>query len=201
VSTTDPQPDGVDLRHALAISRALLEPVIGRDWSVPIPDLDWTVGEAVGHIAEACLWYATDLAARGRELHTMRLDVDPTVPPDELLATLAAFTEVLIRVVESTAPDVRGYHPFGMADASGFVAMACDEMLVHTFDAACGLGLEFEPDASLCARTLVRLFPEAPADVAPWPALLWTNGRIELPDRPRRERWRWHCAPPEEWRS
>src|SRR2546425_988557 len=51
----------------------------------------------------------------------------------------------------------------------------------------------------LAAATVRRLFPWAPADCAPWQALLWANGRISLPDLPRPERWRWHCAPLSEW--
>jgi hypothetical protein len=31
------------------------------------------------------------------------------------------------------------------------------------------------------------------------PALLWANGRVALPGHPRQARWRWHCAPLEEW--
>lgn len=93
----------------------------------------------------------------------------------------------------------RGFHPFGTADPSGFAAMACDELLVHTDDAARGLGLAFEPDPTRCERTLRRLFPWAPDDVDPWTALRWANGRLALPGRPRLERWRWHCAPLEEW--
>lgn len=77
--------------------------------------------------------------------------------------------------------------------------MACDELLVHTADAAEGLGAVFQPDPALAAATLRRLFPWAPTDLAPWPALLWANGRLELPGKPRLTRWRWHCAPLAEW--
>ena len=33
----------------------------------------------------------------------------------------------------------------------------------------------------------------------PWPALLWANGRIDLPGQERQVDWRWQCAPLEEW--
>ena len=42
-------------------------------------------------------------------------------------------------------------------------------------------------------------FPWAPADADPWAALLWANGRIDLPGQQRQVDWRWHCAPLEEW--
>jgi hypothetical protein len=36
-------------------------------------------------------------------------------------------------------------------------------------------------------------------DDDPWRLLLWANGRIALGERPRLQRWRWHCAPLSEW--
>jgi hypothetical protein len=77
--------------------------------------------------------------------------------------------------------------------------MGCDEILVHTYDAARGLGLEFEPSEVLSQGVLRRLFPWAPADADTWQALLWANGRVELPDRPRQLHWHRHPAPLDEW--
>jgi hypothetical protein len=76
--------------------------------------------------------------------------------------------------------------------------MACDELLVHTHDAARGLELPFAPPPALARATLERLFPWAPPDTDPRLALLWANGRIDLPGQPRQVDWRWHCAP---WRN
>jgi acyl dehydratase len=133
--------------------------------------MDWTVAQAVGHMAETTLWYASDLAAGERQLDTMELRVPPTTAKTDLM---------------------------GQADASGFAAMACDELLVHTDDAARGLGVPITPPHGLVRATLARLFPWAP-DADPWPALLWCNGRVALPALPRQDRWAWHCAPLEEW--
>ena len=107
---------------------------------------------------------------------------------------MGSFATVLARVVDAAA-DARGWHPFGLADPAGFAAMACDELLVHTSDAARGLEPPFTPAAELSAATLRRLFPWAPADADPWPAPLWANGRIDLPGLERQTPWRWHCAP------
>ena len=87
----------------------------------------------------------------------------------------------------------------GMADASGFAAMACDEMLIHSHDAARGLGFAFSPAPDLAEAVLRRLFPWVTDDDDPWAALQWANGRIALGDRPRLRDWVWHCAPLEEW--
>ena len=190
--------NGADILDAARECRAVLWPASDLDWTVAIPELDWTVAQAVAHVAEVCLWYATDLAAGGEELNTMELRVRLESPPDELLSTMGAFAALLARVVDGAPPSARGWHPMGMADASGFAAMACDELLIHTDDAARGLGLAFFPPSELCRRTLRRLFPLAPVDGDPWDGLRWANGRMALPDRARLDQWHWHCAPLDE---
>jgi hypothetical protein len=84
---------------------------------------------------------------------------------------------------------------YGVSDPEGFGAMGVVETLVHTHDVAAGFGLPWQPPAGLCARALHRLFPDAPRDAEPWPALLWSTGRGELPGRTRPETWRWYGEP------
>ncbi|GAB3563973.1 hypothetical protein GCM10027445_07040 [Amycolatopsis endophytica] len=170
-----------------------------RDWSAPVPELDLTVAGVVAHISDCLHWYAYDLTAGPVELATMESHVRPGSAPAELLVTLGTTAKVLAAVVATSAPEARGFHPWGAADPAGFAAMACDELLVHTSDAARGLGVPFEPPARLAAAALYRLFPWTPMDTEPWPTLLWANGRAPLPGHPRLTKWRWHCAPLSEW--
>jgi hypothetical protein len=86
-----------------------------------------------------------------------------------------------------------------MADASGFAAMGCDEILVHGYDLATGLDLAYDPPAAAAEATLRRLFPWAPTDTDPWATLLWANGRAALGEQPPEKRWLWQCAPLAEW--
>jgi hypothetical protein len=191
--------DADDVRLGAAACRSALSPTLELDWTIPAGDLNLAVCEVVAHIADTLLWYAADLAAGPVELSTMDLRVRPATQPSRLLHTVVTHAAVLAAVVASAAPGARGWHPAGLADASGFAAMACDEILVHTADAATGLGRPFVPDPALAAGVLHRLLPWGPEDEDPWAALLWCNGRTALGDLPRRCVWRWHCAPLDEW--
>jgi len=169
------------------------------DWTAPVPDSDRTVAEIVAHIGDCLHWYSFDLAGGPVELSTMDAKIKPDAAPAELVVTLGTTAKVLAAMVATSSEDDRGFHPAGIADAPGFAAMGCDELLVHTYDAALGLGVRFEPPALLAAATLYRLFPWAPTDTPAWPTLLWANGRAPLGEYRRLTKWTWHCAPLEEW--
>jgi hypothetical protein len=116
-----------------------------------------------------------------------------------LVESVDVCAALLAQSVDAAPPAARGFHPFGSTDPAGFVAMACDEILVHTADIAGAFGHGWQPDDHLAASVVARLFPWAPAGWPPWDTLLWCNGRRPLGDHPRLERWRWQCAPLEEW--
>ncbi len=190
--------NATDVLAAAAQCERFLEQAVDAGWGARIPDMEWTVAHAVAHAANVLLWYAFDLSAGDAEVDTLELRVKPDSLPVELIATLAAAARVVASVIGASPPSSRGFHPLGRADPSGFAAMACDELLIHTDDAGRGLGLAFAPEPALCARVLARLFPEDSPDVAAyeaWDGLRWANGRIALPGRPRRQQWRWSCAP------
>lgn len=192
---------GRDVIAAAGACGRLLEPALAADWSVPVPGLDFTVASVVAHAASGPLWYAVDLWGGTQESAAFELGVRASAPSEALLASLHTAARVCAASVDAAPATIRGFHPAGAADASGFAAMACDELLVHTHDAATGLGLAFRPDPGLAAGVLARLFPWHEAGAAPWQTLLWANGRIELPGRPAQRNWRWHCAPLAEWEA
>jgi len=187
--------DGTSIRQATRSSTTFLAGAFDLDWDRPIPDLTWSVREVVAHVGEVLLWYATDLAGGPTELNTMDLRVPPAQDSEQLTATLTVFGSVLAHVVDGVTPGQRGFHPDGPADASGFAAMACDEIFVHTRDAALGLGLDYEPSEVLSGAVLHRLFPWAPAGFDTWDTLLWANGRLALAGHPRLAGWHRHSAP------
>jgi hypothetical protein len=189
------------LGQAAACSAATLRPALTRDdWSRRAGELDASCLDTVDHLVSGLLFYANQLANRAHERLPRLRDFDTGAPVEELVVLVPAAAAVLGAVARASGPGARAYHPAGMADAEGFLAMGCDELLVHTGDVAAGLGLSFAPPDELCAAVLARLFPWAPRETPPWPTLLWANGRAPLGDQARLDAdWYWHCAPLEEW--
>lgn len=193
-----------DLRSTAAICTRTLSQVAGRDWSSPAGDLEWSALETLVHVTGALMRYAAGLAARSQHrlpfsfVPRTREDIAPQDPADLILALQVA-ADILAAVVAEAPPEARAYHVTGLADAAGFAAMGCDEMLVHTEDIMNGFSLSYHPPADLCRAVLERLFPWAP-EAAPWDALLWANGRRSLPNHERLESdWAWQGAPLAEW--
>lgn len=191
-----------DLDAAVSTTVTTLRPATGRDWSVPAGALEWDCWHTAEHIGDCLLSYAGQLVAQPTT-RFVRFEVyaDTDAAPAEVLEFAEAGGRILAATVRACPPQVRGWHPTGMADPEGFAGMGCVEALVHGHDIAQGLGLALDPPRKVCSRVLARLFPHAVADLAdldPWMALLWATGRIALPGRPRVAHWRWHGAPPEE---
>jgi hypothetical protein len=191
-----PQPDDlVAVAHQCVDE---LRSLVDRDWSAPAGELDWTCCDTLEHLC--LLAYGPVLAIRAVEFRPLALTTTANAPVEQLLRTAEANALMLAAIARGTPPDVRAFHPVGMADASGFVAMGMDEFAVHTYDIATGLDAEFALDEAATRIVLDRLFPWWPRDAEPWRALLWANGRIALPDRARQgPEWSWHCAPIAEW--
>lgn len=189
-----------DVVEAAARCRAALVGAVDGDWSGSAGDLEWSCARTVEHMGNATLRYATHLASRATEPLPRLRRHDPDLGHGELLVLVQAGAATLAETARAAPASARAYHPAGMADAEGFLAMGCDEILVHTYDVARGLDLEVEPASDLAARVVARLFPWAPTDGDPWETLLWANGRAALPGHKRLDAdWHWQCAPLAEW--
>jgi Mycothiol maleylpyruvate isomerase N-terminal domain len=178
-------------------------------WGNPAGLLEWDCWETVEHMADDLFAYATQLTPATPEGAYVPIATTATRPggPESaihvdresgatsLLHALEACGALLAAMVAITAPNTRGWHPYGSSDPEGFAAMGVVETLVHAHDAAQGLRVPWEPPADLCARVLSRLFPDVPAVAPPWATLLWATGRADLPERARRDEWRWYGEP------
>src|SRR5215831_17524301 len=105
------------------------------DWTTQARDLDWTCRRTLNHSIDAVLWYATNLATTSTQNSgDVRDGKKDESPVPDLLRALELSGVLLARVVEASQPGARGWHDAGMADATGFLAMGCDETLVHAYD-------------------------------------------------------------------
>ena len=80
-------------------------------------------------------------------------DGPAVTPPDQLLQLLQSTAAILADVVRAAPLGARGFHGAGMADGTGFLAMGCEEILMHTYDIAAALGVTFEAPEPLAARS------------------------------------------------
>jgi hypothetical protein len=125
----------------------------------------------------------------------------PSTPPNDLLIILGSSVAVLRVVLDALGEGERSFYPSGMADRSGWIAMACGEMLVHTADVSMVLDVDLPgtPDA-LIHEVVDRVLPWAPEDPSAWGRLLWATGRTALGElAPVSPDWWWHPAPLNEW--
>lgn len=172
-----------------------LQAAVDADWSRRLAgDLEWSCHRTGRHVADDLFSYASQILAQPLDDY---LPVDAVVAddaaPQDLLRCVVMCGEMLRLAAATTGSDARGWHPYGSSDPGGFAAMGVVEVLVHTYDIACGLGLGWTPPDSLCKPVLERLFPGAPAG-PPSAVLLWLTGRTPLGDRPRRTTWRWDSS-------
>lgn len=189
-----------DLMLAARICRSTLEPALDRDWSVRAGDLEWDCRRTLDHVVDTMFLYAAYLASRATGRMSPPRNGDPTASPEQLLQSAGAAAAVLAEVARAAPEGTRAFHPGGIADVPGWLAMACEEVLIHTDDVAQGLGLTFRSPDELAAKIVTRLFPWAPSEPDPWASLRWAAGRIALPDRERLDPlWGWHPAPLAEW--
>ncbi len=184
---------------AAQLSRATLERHRDADWSIPAGPLNWTCRETIDHTCDALGSYCGKLATRTLEQIPAFRNGDLAASINDLLISLSTGAAMLAAIVRATPPEARAYHRMGMADAEGFLAMAGEEILIHTWDICQGFGAEFTVPEEIAGPIVARLFPWAPADCTAWQAQLWCSDRIALEGRGKIGRWGWHAAPLAEW--
>ncbi len=177
-----------DIEQAVAAMTSALGPVTDADWTVPAGDLEWSCWETAAHVAHDLLAYACQVTAGPREAYLpLDLQVRPDSSPAQLLEVVDTSASLLALALRSASPGARAWH-FGLTDPSGFATMGVNELVVHTWDIARGLGVDCEPGEHLAQKVLARLWTSAP----PGPAgrvLLWCTGRVALPGHPRVGHW------------
>lgn len=186
--------------EAAHVAQRTIANAADRDWTAKAGRLDWDCRATLDHMVNAPLFHGTNLAMRSTQRLSSPRAGNPSASIADLIAAVEHSATILARIAEATPASERGFHPGGIADAQGFVALSSNELLLHTQDLAEGLDLSFEPPRELAELVVRRLFPWAPADADPWAALLWATARGSLPGRPDTgPDWQSHPAPLSEW--
>ena len=182
------RPESVQAAAAAVV--AALQPGIDADWSVKAGDLDWSVDRTISHMTGASARYAFYLSSRSTRYVAVRTgwpQADAT--RQERLEAIEACAAALAGVAATAPPDAVGFHVSGMKNAEQFLEMGCYELLIHTYDVTCGLGLPYEPPEELCRLVLEHeleilggrwpelLRPHQDQQRPAWPHLVWLSGR------------------------
>ncbi|MGY1616348.1 DinB family protein [Geodermatophilus sp. SYSU D00691] len=185
-----------DLRTAAAWAGRRFALLPDADLAPPAPG--WTARRTLDHLVDTMELYAAHVGTRATGRLPPPRDGDPGAGRAELAAQLALPAEELARLLDGMGDDERAFHPSGRADRTGWVGMACTELLVHTRD-ACGpdpVDAALEP---LAAAVVDRVLPWTPPG-AGWARLLQATGRAPLGDVPPADAdWWWQSAPLAEW--
>ena len=193
VTTEDLIQSGSDARRALArVGDGL--------WLEKPPSMEWTRLTTVSHICRAMLFYATQLAGRSDTRVEYILPDETIMVGEKLPDLMMSQVRLLAAVAESAPPESRAWHPTGLPDPEGFLAMGCAEVMLHTWDTVGGTDVQLLGDEGVADRVLQRLFPWVPTDTPRWDTLLFSTGRGELPgyESPS-DRWMWHNDVLEMW--
>jgi hypothetical protein len=187
------RPAAAHVDQAVKASLTALSPANDEDWQLLAGDLDWTCWQTAAHIAHDLLAYASQLTALPTDAYLpVDLVVRADAPVPRLLDAVRACGGLLATALRASLPTVRAWH-WGPTDPTGFAALGVNEILVHTWDIAKGLGLDWQPPAELAELVVERLFPSAPAGDAVQ-VLLWSTGRMALPQHPRQDSWTLRAA-------
>ncbi|MBD5787794.1 hypothetical protein IF650_16650 [Cellulosimicrobium terreum] len=205
---------GDDVRSAASWLAGLLAPHPPDAFDAQAGPVRWSCWTTAEHVVDDLVAYALQLAALPRLAYVPLVGprgesefvhVDHAAGTAGLTESLLGGAELLATLAETRPAHVRAHHPHGLSDPEGFAAMGVVEVLVHGHDIALGLtGVAPSFPDGLAERVLDRLFPDvvAVADAAADPPagraaddlLLWATGRVELPGRPLRTRWRWDSS-------
>jgi len=171
-----------------------------QEWTEPGIATPWTPLRTLDHLVDTLLLYSGYVARRATARIQPPRNGDPSLPASELMDAFRLGTVILTAVLDDLEEGQRVFHPSGLADRTGWIGMACTEILVHTFDATRPAPGESRTVNTLCDDVVDRVLPWAPPGFPGWDRLLWATGRAGLGElRPEPADWWWQSAPLAEW--
>jgi hypothetical protein len=191
----DPEPPtwAATVRSVLSVLEYVVYDVPTERLAEPAANTGWTCRATMDHLGSVLLHYAGQVLLSPKDHYlAFSVSLDQAKTTRELLEVVVMSGAMLAAVVETAPEHLRAWHPHGRFDADAYAAAGAAELLLHGYDIATGLGLEWEALDQHCDPVLELLFPQAfalrPAEDS-HEALLWATGRLDLPGRPRVTNW------------
>lgn len=175
-------------------------PGAGIGWTLTrVPGMEWTSRQVVDHLCNTLAFYANHVVMQAGE-HQPRIRTlgENDLSDRDLSKTVGAWVRLLGDALRAAPDDLLAWHPRGLTDVEGFLALACNELVVHASDVArAHAESPAPPTPDFCRRLLARLFPVSPLEPRedPWQVLLWANGRPSRAQRPAQASWMSHPQP------
>ena len=186
--------DRADLEELTDVVVAAWTRGADRDWSVPAGMLEWSCTKTADHAVDCVFAPAFFLASRLTDRYPDAGDnftVGADATPAQLVEALRIASRVLAAVVADADPSVRAVifrRPTVVtAPPPDFLPRGALELILHSHDVCSGLGVDFDPPATLCEHLIEHTasFPWAgigwtrpsPATTDPWGELLRASGR------------------------
>lgn len=189
-----------DVDRAAAWVADLSVRVADEQWTLAVGD-GWSPRRTLDHVVDAMVLYAGYVATRATERMTPLRNGDPAATPAALVDALVTASSILSALLDAMPDGDRAFHPSGLADRTGWIGMACTELLVHGHDIAVATRMDVAPPDDRLAHAVVdRVLPWSPPDASGWARLLWATGRASLGSLPpQAPDWWWQSAPLAEW--
>ncbi|AUS79976.1 hypothetical protein C1701_18375 [Actinoalloteichus sp. AHMU CJ021] len=191
-----------DLDRAAEGVLAVLAAATDREWrEVRAAGLDWTCHATAEHVADDLFFSAVTLAGRSHEQLACWLRAEDGATAAQLVEVIRASAALLTAAFRTAPPGARGACADGRADAEGLLAVGVAELVLHGYDLALGLGLDYRAPVDVARRLLGRLSPQIPEEgwsVDSWHVLLWSTGRADIPGVDAVGRWQWQVEPLDE---
>ena len=169
-----------DLEDVTAGALETLRSLQNADWSVPAGVLTWSCWQTADHVVDVLFSYALQVAAAAPSdwLALQELHARPDATPTALVDAVDAVARTLITVLRAAPSGARAWHSFGLLDLAGWAGLAANELAVHTYDVAAGLGRSFSIPDELSGQILAATPMGRDERAQPrWTALLAIMGR------------------------
>jgi hypothetical protein len=154
-------------------------------WEHPISPVEWNCRFTIEHIGGDFLHYAGQVVQQPTD-HFVAFSFDQSraTTHAELVETVQMGGLLLAAAVRLALGESTAWHPQGMFSPAGFAAMGACEALVHGYDIALSLDLDWRPDGDLSRVVTDTFFPAIPQDIrasnSPVDVLAWATGRHTL---------------------